>query len=351
MATPTYNSRRYYCCAANQGATWGTATAVNANDGILALDDGGFSRVQTYEPYPAIDQIMAQSGDLGLIGPCDFSPPVWLQYEMGAWGGFLAGLFGTEAAGANSNNAITHVFTWADAVTKFFTVVQERPGEIWECASAMPYKLVISPDGSHIKAVASLRGNTVIETSAVNTDTEVANVSYVSRANFVNFTHGAFLMASGTGALTTANDTVQISDFEISLERAIDAQHVVGSTVIASPIEGGLPTGQLKVTLPRASATNLDYMANFIAAAPMHATLTFTGGVIAGTGSDPNNATQFVFGFPRLVFKNAPDAKLEDVIKTQLTFDIEEAAAAPTGMNSARPYCIVRNGQAANYLV
>jgi hypothetical protein len=347
VSTPTTPSKRYFCCAANQGANWGTATAVNANDGIMALDDGGFVLVQSYDPYPAVDQIMAKSGDLGLIGPCDFSPPVWLQYEPGAWGGWLAALFGTEGTG-NSNNAITHTFTWANSVEKFFTVVQERPGKIWECASAMPYKLVISPDGSHIKAVATLRGNTIIDTSVVNTDAEVANVSYVSTANFVNFTHGAFLMASGNGALTGANDTVVISDFEISLERAVDAVHVVGSTVIASPIEGGIPTGQLKVTLPRASGTNLGYLANFVAAAPMHATLTFTGGVIANA-TDANNTAQVTFGFPRLIFKNPPDAKLEDVIKTSLTFDIEEAGAAPTGMASARPYCIVRNGQTSNY--
>lgn len=349
MATPETPSKRFYCCGANQGATWGTATAVGANDGILALDDGGFSLVQAYEPYPAIDQIMPKSGDLGLIGPCDFSPPIWLQYEMGAWGGWLTALFGTEAAGANASNAVTHVFTWADSVAKFWTVVQERPGKIWECPSAMPYKLVIKPDGSHISAVATLRGNTIIDTSEVNTDTQVANVSYVSRANFVNFTHGAFLMATGTGQLTALNDTVQLSDFEISLERAIDGQHVVGSTTIASPIEGAIPNSQLKVTLPRASATNVGYMTQFLAGTAFHATLTFTGGVIANS-TDANNTTQFVFGFPRLVLKGAPDAKLEDVIKTNLTFDIEEAAAPPTGMNSARPYCIVRNGQVANYV-
>ena len=350
MATPTYASKRYFCCAANQGANWGTATAVNANDGILALDDGGFGLIQTYESYPAVDQIMAKSGDLGLIGPCDFSLPVWLQYEPGAWGGFLAAFFGTEAAPGNSNNAITHLFTWANAVSAFFTVVQERPGKIWECASAMPSKLVISPDGSHIKAVTTLRGNTIIDDSVINTDAEVANATYASRENFVNFTHGTFLMASGNGALTANNDTVVISDFEISLERAIDSTHVVGSTVIAAPVEGAMPTCQLKITLPRASSTNLGYLSSFKAKTPMHATLTFTGGVIANS-TDANNTTQFTLGFPRLIFKKAPDAKLTDVIKTELLFDIEEANAAPTGMNSTRPYCIVRNGSTANYLV
>lgn len=348
MATPTTPSKRYFTCAANQGATWGTATAVNANDGILALDDGGFALVQTYEPYPAIDQIMAKSGDLGLIGPCDFSPPVWLQYEMGAWGGFLGALYGTEVAGNNSNNAITHVFQWADSVTKFFTVVQERPGTIWECPSAMPYKLVVKPDGSHISAVATLRGNTIIATSAVNTDTEVANVSYVSRANFVNFTHGAFWINAVAGALDV-NNAVTVSDFEVSLERKVDGQHVLGSTVIASPVEGDIPTGQLKVTLPRATATDLGYMAQFIAGTSFKASLTFTGGVIANS-SDANNTTQFQFNFPRLMLKVAPDAKLEGVIKNQLTFDIEEAAAAPTGMAFARPYVSIRNGATANYL-
>lgn len=346
MATPTSASRKFYACGSEKCANWGTANAVGANDEILALEDGGFARIQAYEQHPAINQIVAKSGSLGLIGPCDFSPPVHLQYQMGAWGKWLAAIFGTAGVPANNANCFTHTFQWADEPTDFFTVVQERPGHIWECPSAMPYKVVISPDGSKIKAVASLRGNTIKDDSAVNTDTQVDALTPVSRETFVNFTHGQFLMnAQGGTAFNSTTDAVEISDFEVSLERQIDGIHVLGSQTLAQPVEGAIPVKTLKLTLPHASNTNVEYFANFTGENTMKAQLAFTGAAINANGN-----YSFTLYFPRLVFAGPPEASLEDIIKCGLTFIIQEANAAPTGMNYARVYCKVVNAESTDYL-
>lgn len=347
MPTPTYPSKRYYACGTKRGATWGTAVAVGALGGVLTKGDGGFKLVQSYEPYPAIDQIMPMGGILSLIGPCDFPPPVNLQYEMGAWGGWLAGIFG--AAGTPStlgSGAYKHTFTWADAVTHFWTVVQERPGKIWECPSAMPFKVVFKPDGSFIGATLSLRGNTVVDDSTTNTATQVDALTYASREKFVNFVEGKFLMnGQGGGSLADPADKIEFSDFDISLARSIDGKHVLGSSVIALPKEGAFPKNELKITLPRASDVNMAYFSTFKTMAAQKAQLVFTGPLIGGS-----YYYSVSFFFPQLRFSGPPEATLADIIEAGLTFDIEAAASNPGGMTSARPYMEVINTQATDYL-
>jgi len=348
MATPTGPSKRLYACGSKRGTTWGTAVAVGALDGILAKGDGGFALVQKYEQYPAIDEIMPMDGILGLIGPCDFTPPVGLQYEMGRWGSWLAAIFGTAGVPAQQGEtaAYKHTFQWADFVTHFFTVVQERPGKIWECASAMPFKVAFKPEGSYIGAVLALRGNTIVDDSATNTATQVDALTYANRGKFVNFVEGKLLMNAQSGAgLSDPTDKIEFSDFDLSFERAIDAVHVLGSSVIALPKEGGFPKNTLKVMLPRVSDVNMAYFSTFKAMTAQKVQLVFTGPLIA---APYYYSVSFVL--PRIRFAGPPDAKFEDIIKAGLTFEIEAAAAAPTGMAYARPYMEVINTQTTDYL-
>ena len=348
MTTPTYPSKRYYACGTKRGTTWGTAVALGALDGVLAKDDGGMALSQPYEQYPAVDQIMPMDGSLGLISPVEYAPSIDLQYELGAWGRWLAALFGTAGAPAQQGATVAykHTFQYADAVTHFFACAQERPGKIWEVASAMPYKLSLKPSGSKIAAVLGLRGNTLIDDSAVNTATQMDALTYAERGKFVNFIQGKFLMNAQSGAgLADPTDKIDVSDFELAIERSIDVVHVMGSENIAEPKEGAFPKNTLKITIPRASATNLAYFTTFKALTAQKASLVFTG-ALAATGY------YYTIGiyFPRIRFAGPPDVKLEDIIKNGLTFEIEAASAAPTGMSYARPYMEVINIQATDYL-
>ena len=347
MATPTGPTRRQYAQALKKGTTWGTAVAVGALDGVLAKDDGGFALKQTYDQYPAVDQIMAMDGALSLIGACDFAPSVDLQYEFGAWGRLLAAFFGTAGAPVQQGGTAgyLHTFQWADFPTNFFTYVQERPGKIWEIASAMPFKFSLKNDKALQTALITCRGNTLVDNSAVNTATQVDAITYADRGHFVNFIEGAFWMNLQSGGALAIGDKVEISGFELSMERMVDAVPVLGSSVIASPAEGEFPKATLKLTLPRATATNAAYMTAFQNMTAQKASFVFTGPLISG-------AVYYSFSlfFPRLKYSVPPEIKLDPVLKNVLTFEIEAASAAPTGMTYARPYCQAINLQTTDYL-
>jgi len=334
-----------------RGTVWGTAVALGATDGILMKSDSGLALNQKYEQYQAIDQIMPMDGSLGVLEPSEPTPPIDLQYEMGAWGRWLAAIFGTAGTPTiqGAGPAYKHVFQWADSVTHFFAYCEERPGKIWEVASAMPHKFSLKPGGAQLSAGITLRGNTLIDDSAVNTATQIDALTYADRGNFVNFSQGKFLMNAQSGAgLADPGDKLDFSNFEVQLERSIDKVHIAGSVNIAEPKEGEFPKNTLKITLPRASAANMAYLTTFkavTAATAQKASLVFTGAVI--------NATYYytvAFYFPRLRFAGPPDAKLDGIIKNELTFEIEAASAAPTGMSYARPYMEVINLQTTDYL-
>ena len=209
----------------------------------------------------------------------------------------------------------------------------------------MPYKLNLKLSGAQIAAGLTLRGNTLIDDSGVNGATQVDALTYAERGKFVHFTHGLFLMNSGAGALADPTDKVDISDFELNLERSIDSVHVAGATNVILPKEGDFPKNTLKITLPRASDTNAAYFTSFKALTAQKASLVFTGSLL--------NATYyytFALYLPRIRFSGPPDMKLDGIIKNELTFEIEQASAAPTGMSYARPYLEVINIATTDYL-
>jgi len=349
MATPEYPSRRYYACGTKRHTVWGTAVAITGPlDGILMKGDSGLALNQKYEPYPAVDQIMPMNGALGILEPSEFTPPVDLQYEMGAWGRWLAALFGTAGVPATLGGGAgrKHTFQWADSVTHFFTYAEERTGKIWEVASAMPYKLNLKLSGAQIAAAITLRGNTLIDDSVTNTDTQMTAITYADRGNFVNFIHGSFLMnAQAAATLSNPTDKVDISDFELNLERSIDSVHVAGLTNIAEPKEGEFPKNNFKITLPRASAANAAYFTTFKALTPLKGLLSFVGALCA----TPYYYT-VSFYFPQLRLVSAPDIKLDGIMKNEMVFEIEQAGAAVNGMLYVRPYAEITNLQTTDYL-
>lgn len=351
MSTPTAPTKRVYCAALKRGTVWGTAVAVGATDGILIPADSGLALNQRYEQYPAIDQIMPMDGSLGINEAPEFTPPLDLQYEMGAWGRLLAAFFGTAGVPTiqGAGPAYKHVFQLADEPTHFFAYCEERPGKIWEVASAMPFKLGLKSGGTspaRISAAITLRGNTMIDDSAVNTATQLDAVTYADRGNFATFSQCKFLMNEQSGVeLADPTHKVDIADFDLAGERGIDKQHIAGSVNIIQPREGVAPSFGLKLTLPHASDTNLAYFSTFKALTAQKAKLYFTGALI--------NATYYytvAFYFPRLRFVGPPDVKLEDLMKTGIEFVAEAAASAPTGMSYARPYMEVINLQTTDYL-
>jgi|GEM_PF-3336053 len=350
MATPTYPSKRFYNAGIVQASTWGTATAMGATRGLVIPNDGKPALKREYAPTDAIGQVMPLDGDLGACEPVEWDIPFdgkcGFQYEAGALGSVVAGLFGASAAPAQQGgtSAYKHVFTWADEMTDFFTFATERPGDIWEIPSCVPKKLTLKVGDGKVQGSLSMVGNLLNNDSTVNTATEMDALTPAATANFVKFQHGVLWMNAQSDGALDSGDALVVSDFTIEFERLLDIKTVLGGAYMGQPKETGYKI-TVKITLPYASATDVGYLTTFNAMTAQKMTVVFTGGV-----ADDTTHYTMTLGFPRLKFSAPPDVALEDVIKNQLEFVAEEASAAPTGMSAVRPWMELINLRSSNYL-
>jgi len=243
-------------------------------------------------------------------------------------------------------SAYVHTFQWANEASPAFTFATTRPGAVWVVPACIPMKLAFSVADGLLHGAITLRGNDLIATSALNTDT-VMNTTITPEAeadlDFVNFQEGVMWMNTQAGDPLDSGDAVELSDLNADFERAMDAKIVMGASQIAQPKEGNFNIG-LKVRFPSASAANVAYLASFIAMTPMKMQHTFTGRQIAGT-----HYYGLSLYYPRLKFTGPPDVKLADIMDAGAEFIAEEAASAPNGMNYKRPYLTITNTRAAAY--
>jgi hypothetical protein len=137
-----------------------------------------------------------------------------------------------------------------------------------------------------------------------------------------------------------------VSEIELDFERPMDALPFAGTIGIGLPKENAFSKITVKIKLPRASAANVLYLSSiFQAEVPQKMDITFTGGVIATTYH-----YAAVFSFQRLILIDPPAVPLDKLMTTTLTFEAQEAAAAPTGMAGVRPSMGLVNLQATDYL-
>jgi predicted RecA/RadA family phage recombinase len=353
MATPTSPSRRFYGCAAAQGSVWGTAVAVGAADELFVTSDGDPALKQEFKPFGGLNQVLPADGDLGPSEAIDFSPEFGgegcgLQYEMGATGSLIVALFGTSTSVTQqgATTAYQHVIDWANEVSDFFTFVTERPGDIWEIPSCVPQKLTLKPGNGFLQGSITLRGNHLNNTSTTNTATQADAITKAASGGIIRFQDGVFRINAQSGDALDSGDNVTLSDFEVTLERTMDALQVLGGTYIAQPAESAF-AGTLKIKLPHESGTAATWFATYLAKTAQKASLTFTSSDLAGTGYP----YVFTIAFPRLMPKVAPGVKLEEIINSELEFLVLEASAAPSGMTGhTRPYLEVTNKRSTAYI-
>jgi len=241
--------------------------------------------------------------------------------------------------------AYVHTFQWANAATPPFTFATLRPGAVWAIPSVIPMKLALSVADGLVHGALTLRGNNLIATSVVNTETEMDALTPEAEADldFVNFQEGVLRMNTQAGDALDSGDNVDVSDFNPEFDRTMDAKHIMGGAAISQPVEGNFNIG-LKLRFPQADAARVAYLASFIAITAMKLSATFTGRVIAGT-----HTYGLSLYYPRLKFTGPPDVKLADIMDAGSAFIAEEAAAAPSGMEYTRPYLTITNTRAAAY--
>jgi len=348
MATPTTPERRILAAGAKKGAAWGTAVALGALDGLLITTDGGPTRKQPYLPAKEHDTPFVRAGDLGPIDPVDFALSGAWRYDPGRLGTLLAMIYGTAGAPTlQGTTAYKHIFQFKDSIEGLFAAyAKELPGKIHEVASAKPYAAEFSIADGLLNFSLSLRGNTIIDTSTVNTATQMDALTYPDRYNRVRFKDLTVKMNDESGGAVTAETALVINGMTISISRPLDAVVPAGQDFILEPQETDHPTVTVKLSFPRATSVNTAFFAKFTAETPQKLLAKFTGALI-----ETSYYYDLAFYFPRLKLSPDPPTYADnEVVPAEITLIAEEATAAPTGMTYMRPYGELINKQTTDYL-
>jgi hypothetical protein len=348
MPTPTTPERRLLAAGAKKGSAWGTAVALGAGDGLLIVSDGGPTRKQPNSPSKEHDTPFVRTGDLGAIDPVDFALSFFMRYDPGRLGTLLAMIYGT--AGTPSllgTTAYKHIFQFKDTIEGLFaTYAKEIPGKIHEIASAKPYAVEFSIAEGLLQASLSLRGNKLIDDSAINTATQMDALTYPDRYNRVKFPELVVKMNDESGADVALETALVINGLTISIARSPDAVPPAGQDHILEPLETDHPQVTVKLSFPRANSINTAFFQKFTAETPQKLLAKFTGKLIEET-----YYYDLAFYFPRLKFSPDPPTYADnEVVPAEITLVAEEAAAAPTGMSYARPYLELINKATTDYL-
>jgi hypothetical protein len=348
MPIPTTPEKRLLAVGAKKTSAWGTAVAVGAGDGLLIVTDGGPTRKQPYSPAKEHDTPFVRTGDLGPIDPIDFALSFFMRYDPGRLGTLLAMIYGTAGAPTLlGTTAYKHTFQSKDTIEGLFaTYAKEIPGKVHEIASVKPYAVEFSIAEGFLQASLSLRGNKLIDDSAVNQATQMEALSYPDRYNRVKFSELAVRMNDESGGDVSTETPLVINGLTISIARTPDAVPPAGQDYILEPLESDFPLSTVKLSFPRANSINTAFFQKFTSETPQKLLAKFTGKLIeAGYYYD------LAFYFPRLKLSpDPPNYPDNEIVPAEITLVSEEAATAPTGMQYARPYFELVNIATADYL-
>lgn len=346
MATPTVAEKRLMAAAVKKGATWGTAVALGATDGLYLESDGGLKLDRPYVQAVESNNAFPRTGIWGPNNPVDFAPTFNMRYDPGGLALLIAQFMGTAGAPSDLTGAYKHTFQFADYIFGLFsTFAYEKRAKIYEVPSCKPYGLNFSFTDGMLKGAINLRGDDLKDDSAVNTLTQMDAVTYDDAENVVAFTHGTVKMNDESGAAVSAETALEVSDFTVEFARSLNAPNVVGQSPIIEPNENGRPSAKITLNFPRQSAINAAYFAEARADTAKKVEIKFTGALITGA-----NYYDFAMQFPNLVLSPMPEYPWDEVIPANIQLLAEESSAAPTGMTYTRPYMELINLQATDYL-
>ncbi len=348
MATPTVPQKRLLAYGAKKAATWGTAVALGALDGMLVQNIGSPKPSRPYLPAEEADTPFVKDGVLGPIDPVNINIAFDMRYDPTALGTLIALLFGTAGAPAQqgATAAYLHTFQWADNIKgKFAVVAGERANKIFEIASAKPTSLVFTISNGLLQGSLTLLGGKIIDDSSVNTATQMDALTYDDRYNRATFETATVKMNAESGGDVTSESALEINSLDVSYERPLDSEHIAGQGYVIEPQQNGANVLTVKMGFPRMSTVNDDFFQNFNDETEQKLLIQFTGALIETTYY--YDMKQY-FPRMRIVEVNYPDDS--EIIPADITLQAEEAASNPTGMGHTRPYIELINKKTTDYL-
>lgn len=309
------------------GSTWDTEVDVNvAGSGIYLTNPGA--------PKPVVAMLEDESAtvfeknlDVGNLGPVDFSMEGDLRYD-GIENVLEALFFGTAPAPTQqaATTAYLHAISLANSLAgKFATYATEKLSKIHIVPSFKVQKETLSLNNGLIKYSFGVRGSRVIDSSAIIT--AMTAVTYPANAHHrAKAAQAVFRINAQSGADFSSSDVIRPKNFTLEMDRSVDGEAVLGSQVIAEPLETAKPKIKLTLEFPRMDAGNAAYFADWVAGTEKKADVTITGPLIASTFYYYKK-----YQFPRMIIEDVEYADSK-IIPAKVTLRAVEPDTAPTGM-------------------
>jgi hypothetical protein len=327
---------------------------LGAGYGLNCKTISGFNPARDVLTAAEIDNPLPFSGALDVYKPPDIAIGTDMLYSPGMLGMLIAEWFGTAGtpAGPAETTAYTHTFQFGGSNWNMFsTIAVEMPGAIWECPSAKPIEWVLkASEGGFVQSELKLRGNKIIDTSSVNTLTQMDALSYDDRGAMGRVMYGDMSVYMNGEAVATdvlSTTRLEVSGAEASYRRTgHDGIVAAGFSDIQEPAEGGYPDIRLKLSFAHFDAVNKLLLATAISEVTQKVAIRFTGKVLAGASTVYHALTLY---FPRMRML-CPEVSYEEIVKNGVELIAETTTGVPTGMSYVSPYLTLVNKRATNYL-
>jgi len=301
-----------------KGATWGTAPAVGAGDGLRYVTMGGVVQEPNIVPDVSAGQQLESIAHIGI----DKTPQVTMSYPVMENDEVLmlplAAIFGDDAVTGGSD-PYTHTMDWQVESNLFLSLGKQEGDEVRSVPSLAITQVEMSFDGNGI-LTHSITGIGNRVTTALSTALD--DVTFPTASGVYKQSSSVFRINAQSGGALGAGDVLVVSDLKVTPARAMDTVIVTGSDAIIQPKEGAYPTFMISFTIPRKNAMSKTLHAAMLAGTRMKADLTITGSSASRTQ---------VLSLPQIQVESCvnPDA---DVVANQVVLRAQMAAAAPTGM-------------------
>lgn len=341
--------------ALKKAATWDTAVAAVAGDGILGL------------PWSADpDNGLIVDDSLGQFFATDASPgqtkldPTfnsYARYNDEVLFSLLAAVFGTAGApathtgGTLSKDHVLKIAKNTDGL--FFTLVAKiGTGFVEEVPSWKIAKVVITFEtGKPVQFAFTGPGIDLVVDSTINTLTTFNSVTVLETANRAYMGQAVFRMNDQSAAALSSGDKIGLSKAVLTLERKLTGVYGsyvdggAGRDLIDEPTNDGLFTASLSLTLPRLkdNTGRLKIKSN----TPQKMDITLTGPIIEA--AIPYTIT---FQLPHLKPKKNANPHKQGIIDNTRDYDVLGATAAPAGMTGITDpcWCLLTNKIATDLL-
>lgn len=229
--------------------------------------------------------------------------------------------------------------------TMAFEAASDKVIELPSCA-VRSFSTSFDEASSFLAVSAELIGNEVELATSVNTNAVIGASTFADTECVVVTEAADFWINAESGGALSSSDQFDILSYNRTLSRPQDFKALAkGSAGNAAPVAEEIISGTLTITVD--ALDNLDYFLAWQAGTTYKCRLGVEGTQI---GAGDNKAwNEFC---PRIKLVQSPQYSPSSAGYNPVTmsFVIMQAAANPTGMDSALPYLELTNGVSANYI-